>query len=73
MWQNKPTYAPVEVICEKPGEYKVVPPLAGIDFKQWMELLLLGFLILYPLFWLILVIRHRDGSKAYITGSDRQT
>jgi len=37
MWQNKPTYAPVEVICEKPGEYKVVLPLVGIDFKQFKK------------------------------------
>ena len=36
-----------------------------IHFKQWMELLLLGFLVLYPLFWIILLVRHRDGSEAY--------
>jgi len=36
-----------------------------IHFKQWMELLLVGFLVLYPLFWLILVIRHKGGAKAY--------
>jgi hypothetical protein len=36
-----------------------------IHFRQWMELLVVGFLLLYPLFWLILLIRHRDGAKAY--------
>jgi hypothetical protein len=36
-----------------------------IHYRQWMELLLVGFMLLYPLFWLILLIRHKDGAKAY--------
>ena len=36
-----------------------------IHFKQWVELLLLGFLVLYPLFWIVGLIRYRDGARAY--------
>ena len=36
-----------------------------IHYLQWKELGFLFFLILYPLFWLILLIRWKDGSKAY--------
>jgi hypothetical protein len=36
-----------------------------IHFKQWVELLLLGFLILYPLFWIVGLIRYRNGARAY--------
>lgn len=37
-----------------------------IHYRQWLELGFIGFLILYPLFWLILMIKHRNGKKAYV-------
>lgn len=36
-----------------------------IHYLQWRELGFLGFLILYPLSWLINLVRYRDGDKAY--------
>ena len=36
-----------------------------IHYKQWLELLFIGFLILYPLFWVINLIRSRSGDLAY--------
>lgn len=37
-----------------------------IHYKQWLELGFVGFLILYPLFWLVLRIKYRSGKKAYV-------
>ena len=36
-----------------------------IHYLQWCELGFLGFLLLYPLFWFVNLIRYRDGAKAY--------
>jgi hypothetical protein len=36
-----------------------------IHYLQWRELGFLGFLVLYPLFWLISLARCKDGAKAY--------
>tara|TARA_R100000005_G_C4876387_1_gene130210 strand:+ start:117 stop:491 length:375 start_codon:yes stop_codon:yes gene_type:complete len=36
-----------------------------IHYLQWRELGFIGFLLLYPTFWLINMIRYRDGDKAY--------
>ncbi len=36
-----------------------------IHYKQWLELLFIGFLILYPLFWVINLLRYRSGDLAY--------
>lgn len=36
-----------------------------IHFQQQIELLLFGFYLLYLFFWLVSVVRHRDGSFAY--------
>jgi hypothetical protein len=36
-----------------------------IHFQQWLELGIIGFMVLYPVFYLIGVIRHRDFHKAY--------
>ena len=36
-----------------------------IHFQQQLELLFVGQWILYGLFWLIGLIRYRDGKKAY--------
>lgn len=36
-----------------------------IHYLQWRELGFLGFLVLYPLSWLINLVRYRDGDKAY--------
>lgn len=37
-----------------------------IHFQQWIELGIIGFLILYPLFYLIGLIRYRDRRLAYV-------
>jgi len=37
-----------------------------IHYLQWKELGFVGFLLLYPLFWLINLVRYRDGAKAYV-------
>lgn len=37
-----------------------------IHYKQWVELLFVGFLILYPLFWIVGLLRYRDGTMAYM-------
>ncbi len=37
-----------------------------IHYKQWLELGFVGFLILYPLFWLVLRIKYKSGKKAYV-------
>ena len=36
-----------------------------IHFQQQLELLFVGFLVLYGLFWLVGMVRYRDGAKAY--------
>jgi len=36
-----------------------------IHFQQWLELGFLGFLLLYPSFWVIGMIRYRNGATAY--------
>lgn len=36
-----------------------------IHFQQQLELLFLGQWALYGIFWLIGLVRHRDGAKAY--------
>ena len=36
-----------------------------IHFRQWMELAIVGFLILYPLFFLVNLVKYRDGGRAY--------
>jgi len=36
-----------------------------IHYYQWRELLFIGFLILYPVFWLVGMLKYRDGGKAY--------
>lgn len=36
-----------------------------IHYLQWRELGFLGFLVLYPLFWLISLAQCKDGAKAY--------
>ena len=36
-----------------------------IHYRQWVELGLVGFLVLYPFFWLWKLAKHRDGAKAY--------
>jgi hypothetical protein len=36
-----------------------------IHFRQWLELGIIGFAILYGLFWLIGLIRFRDPKAAY--------
>jgi len=36
-----------------------------IHYLQWLELGFIGFLLLYPTFWLINLIRYRDGARAY--------
>ena len=36
-----------------------------IHFRQWMELLIIGFAPLYVLFWFILLCRKWDGTLAY--------
>jgi len=37
----------------------------AIHWKQYKECLILGFLILYFIFWVVGLIRYRDGSLAY--------
>jgi len=37
-----------------------------IHFQQWIELGIVGFLVLYPLFYLIGLIRYRNRRMAYI-------
>ena len=37
-----------------------------IHYLQWCELGFLGFLVLYPLFWLIRLVQYRDGATAYL-------
>jgi hypothetical protein len=32
-----PPGASVEIICEKPAEYKLVLPLAGVDFTKFKK------------------------------------
>ncbi len=36
-----------------------------IHYRQWVELGFLGFLVLYPLLWLINLLKYRDGAVAY--------
>ena len=36
-----------------------------IHYRQWVELLFVGFLILYPLFWIVGLIKYRNGAHAY--------
>ncbi len=36
-----------------------------IHYRQWMELLVVGFAPLYVLFWLVLLLKKRDGKLAY--------
>lgn len=36
-----------------------------IHFKQWLELGIIGFAILYPLFWIINLIKRKSGAQAY--------
>jgi len=36
-----------------------------IHFQQYLEMLFIGFLILYPLYWIINVCRGMGGSEAY--------
>ena len=36
-----------------------------IHFRQWVELLFIGFAVLYPFFWIIELIRCRNGAQAY--------
>ena len=36
-----------------------------IHYRQWVELLFIGFLILYPLFWIVGLIKYRNGAYAY--------
>lgn len=36
-----------------------------IHFQQYLETLFIGFLILYPLYWVINVCRGQSGSDAY--------
>ena len=36
-----------------------------IHFRQWAELLFVGFLILYPLFWIAGLFKYRNGAHAY--------
>ena len=36
-----------------------------IHYLQWRELGFLGFLLLYPLFWLVNLAKYRSGSVAY--------
>ena len=36
-----------------------------IHYLQWVELGFIGFLLLYPSFWLINFVRYRDGDRAY--------
>tara|TARA_Y100000310_G_scaffold321557_1_gene379366 strand:- start:1373 stop:1801 length:429 start_codon:yes stop_codon:yes gene_type:complete len=36
-----------------------------IHFQQYMELLIVGFLLLYGISWLIQLVAYRSGSKAY--------
>ncbi len=38
----------------------------SIHFKQWVELLFIGFLVLYPLFWIVGLFKYRDGAHAYM-------
>lgn len=37
-----------------------------IHYLQWRELGFLGFILLYPLFWLVNLVRYRDGALAYL-------
>ena len=37
-----------------------------IHYRQWLELGFIGFLLLYPSFWLWNLMRGMDGRKAYI-------
>ena len=36
-----------------------------IHYLQWRELGFLGFMLLYPLFYFVNLVRYRDGAKAY--------
>tara|TARA_B100000686_G_C16397890_1_gene765776 strand:- start:185 stop:550 length:366 start_codon:yes stop_codon:yes gene_type:complete len=36
-----------------------------IHFQQWIELALVGFLVLYVWFWLVGLIIYRNGARAY--------
>ena len=36
-----------------------------IHWQQYMELAIIGFLLMYLAYWLIGLIKYRDGSKAY--------
>ena len=37
-----------------------------IHYLQWRELGFIGFILLYPLFWLVGLVRYRDGARAYM-------
>ena len=36
-----------------------------VHWRQYVETLIFGFLILYPVFWVIGMIKYRDGAEAY--------
>ncbi len=36
-----------------------------IHFWQWLELGVIGFAILYPLFWLLNLLKGKSGAEAY--------
>ena len=36
-----------------------------IHWQQYIELAIIGFLLMYLIYWLIGLIKYRDGSKAY--------
>ena len=36
-----------------------------IHWQQYIELAIIGFLLVYLIYWLIGLIKYRDGSKAY--------
>jgi hypothetical protein len=36
-----------------------------IHFRQWMELAVIGFAVLYPMFFLVNLVKYRNSGRAY--------
>jgi len=47
-------------------KYELLMNHESIHVKQWVETLFIGFLLLYPLLFLVNLVRYRDTRVAYL-------
>jgi len=74
VWLSKVPFVPIEIGAISLGIFvfsrgplsEEVKNHETIHYRQWLELGFIGFLILYPAFWLYNLVKYRSGSVAYM-------